>query len=252
MVTFDDSVADLDGAADHQQPPQPHVADIVGDMARRSTNFSKYRSGRSYIQNASDNSSAANTAAAAAGPKSKGSEEPSSDAASNTPSVHKAQRRWRAVGNSLSFLHRSRSTTVRKVGLYDFGFTMFEPAFHEKYEQTPHKMYGTTWTNRKNKEGLLGAGSFGVVRRVRMRSNGLNLAVKAIPKKKLKGYEHELEQEVQTWSYLAGSLNAITLYETFEDKDNVYLVMEVCNGGDLYHVRPLVVLHLQGACMCGA
>ena len=69
-----------------------------------------------------------------------------------------------------------------------------------------------------------------------MRSTGLNLAVKAIPKRKLKGYEHELEQEVQTWSYLAGSLNAITLYETFEDAINVYLVMEVCNGGDLYHV----------------
>jgi len=29
--------------------------------------------------------------------------------------------------------------------------------------------------------------------------------------------------------------NVIKMYETFEDSDNVYLVMELCEGGELFY-----------------
>ena len=64
MVTFDDSAVSFDNPEQGQRPAPPppaqqrrqggtrggdHIADVVGDLVHRSENFSKYRSGRSYV-----------------------------------------------------------------------------------------------------------------------------------------------------------------------------------------------------------
>ena len=38
--------------------------------------------------------------------------------------------------------------------------------------------------------------------------------------------------------------NVIKMYETFEDSDNVYLVMELCEGGELFYKVEEKGLHL--------
>jgi len=59
------------------------------------------------------------------------------------------------------------------------------------------------------------------------------VAVKCIDKKALKGKEDSLENEIKVLRKLNHS-NIVRLKETFEDKQKVYLVMELVTGGELF------------------
>jgi len=90
-------------------------------------------------------------------------------------------------------------------------------------------------------EKKLGQGSYGSV------SKGVNKmtkqirAVKTIAKARLKNIE-SFKQEVSIMKSLDHP-NIIRLFETFEDHRNVYLVMELCTGGELFD-RVLELGHL--------
>lgn len=58
-------------------------------------------------------------------------------------------------------------------------------------------------------------------------------AVKCIDKKALKGKEDSLENEIRVLRKLNHS-NIVQLKETYEDKQKVYLVMELVTGGELF------------------
>ncbi|CAG0915247.1 unnamed protein product [Notodromas monacha] len=58
-------------------------------------------------------------------------------------------------------------------------------------------------------------------------------AVKIIDKRALKGKEDSLENEIQVLRRLRHP-NIVQLVETFEDKNKVYLVMELVTGGELF------------------
>mmetsp|Transcript_18632 Transcript_18632/g.33671 ORF Transcript_18632/g.33671 Transcript_18632/m.33671 type:complete len:565 (+) Transcript_18632:147-1841(+) len=82
---------------------------------------------------------------------------------------------------------------------------------------------------------VIGFGKFGVVREaVELNSNGKNfsVAVKSIPKKKLRGDMSLFMRELQVLQELDHP-NIIKLFETFEDEKYFHLVMELCTGGDL-------------------
>jgi len=87
---------------------------------------------------------------------------------------------------------------------------------------------------------LLGRGAFGIVkkcRRVGQGSAGETCAVKIISKRKLADEQdvEDLRVEVDCMRRLGlGSLNCIALYDTFEDDQNVYMVMEMAEGGELH------------------
>jgi calcium-dependent protein kinase len=57
-------------------------------------------------------------------------------------------------------------------------------------------------------------------------------AIKIIPKSKVKNPER-FKREIDIMRNLDHP-NIIKLYETFEDVRNVYLVMELCEGGELF------------------
>jgi calcium-dependent protein kinase len=59
------------------------------------------------------------------------------------------------------------------------------------------------------------------------------VAVKALSKKKLGKLIEKLKQEVIFLRRL-DSPNIVKYYETYEDQDYVYLVMEYCPGGELF------------------
>jgi len=82
------------------------------------------------------------------------------------------------------------------------------------------------------KKKKLGEGSYGSVCRAKHKDTKQTRAVKTIAKAQMKNIER-FKQEVAIMKMMDHP-NIIKLYETFEDQKNIYLVMEVCNGGELF------------------
>jgi calcium-dependent protein kinase len=78
----------------------------------------------------------------------------------------------------------------------------------------------------------LGEGSYGSVCRAKNLSTGAIRAVKTIPKSQMKNIER-FKQEIAIMKMMDHP-NIIKLFETFEDHRNIYLVMELCSGGELF------------------
>lgn len=82
----------------------------------------------------------------------------------------------------------------------------------------------------------LGRGEFGVTRRCTDTSTGETLACKSISKRKLRSSVdiEDVRREVAIMRSLPDHANVVRLREAFEDGDTVHLVMEVCEGGELF------------------
>ena len=52
---------------------------------------------------------------------------------------------------------------------------------------------------------------------------------------KKKGHLDAIRQEVEVLRRLRGSLNVATLEDIYEDDIHVYIIMEICQGGELFH-----------------
>mmetsp|Transcript_98816 Transcript_98816/g.247718 ORF Transcript_98816/g.247718 Transcript_98816/m.247718 type:complete len:674 (-) Transcript_98816:102-2123(-) len=81
-------------------------------------------------------------------------------------------------------------------------------------------------------ERELKQGTYGQVRVVREKSTGTRLAVKAIKKAFMAGAEHLLDLEVEHLRRVDHP-NIVKLHKHYEDDLHVYLVMDLCSGGDL-------------------
>lgn len=82
----------------------------------------------------------------------------------------------------------------------------------------------------------LGRGEFGITHQCIDIETGEVLACKVISKIKLKT-EIDLEdvrREVEIMQHLPPHPNIVSFVEAYEDKDAVYLVMELCQGGELF------------------
>jgi calcium-dependent protein kinase len=82
----------------------------------------------------------------------------------------------------------------------------------------------------------LGRGEFGLTRRCTDAVKGEKLACKSISKRKLRSSVdiEDVRREVAIMRSLPSHANVVRLREAFEDSDAVYLVMEVCEGGELF------------------
>lgn len=78
----------------------------------------------------------------------------------------------------------------------------------------------------------LGEGAFGFVRSATHKTFKTEVAVKMVSKAHLKNTER-FRQEIAIMKNLDHP-NIIKLYETYEDKAQIHLVMEKCEGGDLF------------------
>jgi len=78
----------------------------------------------------------------------------------------------------------------------------------------------------------IGAGAFGSCTKVVSKSTKLTRAMKTCPKPLVKNV-NEIWKEVAVMKRLDHP-NIIKIYDTFEDHRNIYLIMELCTGGELF------------------
>lgn len=82
----------------------------------------------------------------------------------------------------------------------------------------------------------LGRGEFGITYLCKDRKTGQELACKSISKNKLRTAIdiEDVRREVDIMRHLPKHPNIVTLKDTYEDDDDVHLVMELCEGGELF------------------
>lgn len=82
----------------------------------------------------------------------------------------------------------------------------------------------------------LGRGQFGVTYLCTENSSGHIYACKSILKRKLasKNDKEDIKREIQIMQHLSGQPNIVEFKGTYEDRQSVHLVMELCAGGELF------------------
>lgn len=82
----------------------------------------------------------------------------------------------------------------------------------------------------------LGQGQFGTTYLCTENSTGIDFACKSISKRKLISKEdvEDVRREIQIMHHLAGHSNIVTIKGAYEDPLYVHIVMELCNGGELF------------------
>ncbi|CAK88109.1 unnamed protein product (macronuclear) [Paramecium tetraurelia] len=83
-----------------------------------------------------------------------------------------------------------------------------------------------------NLKKVIGSGTYGSVVKAVLKGTKQQRAVKVIPKSKVKNPER-FKREIDILRAMDHP-NIIKLYETYEDQRNVYLVTELCEGGELF------------------
>ncbi|XP_027940744.1 calcium-dependent protein kinase 2-like [Vigna unguiculata] len=82
----------------------------------------------------------------------------------------------------------------------------------------------------------LGRGQFGVTYLCTENSTGLQYACKSISKRKLvrRDDKEDMKREIQIMQHLSGQSNIVEFKGSYEDKNSVHVVMELCAGGELF------------------
>lgn len=100
---------------------------------------------------------------------------------------------------------------------------------HEFTNQNPGRLDDYYDCDRKN---FLGEGSYGRVTKAKDKTTGANRAIKAIDVGKITDHTR-FEEEILIQQELDHP-NIVKLYEVFKDAKRIYLVMELCLGGELF------------------
>jgi len=82
---------------------------------------------------------------------------------------------------------------------------------------------------------VLGQGSYAIVKEAIHVKTNKKYAVKVINKKLMRGKEFMILNEIEILKRVSrGHPNIVTLYDYFETPNNLYLVMDLCTGGELF------------------
>ncbi|GMN51591.1 hypothetical protein TIFTF001_020737 [Ficus carica] len=115
----------------------------------------------------------------------------------------------------------------------------YVPIRSPKHTHRPDTILGKPFEDIKEYYTLgkeLGRGQFGVTYLCTENSTGRQYACKSISKRKLvsKNDKEDMKREIQIMQHLSGQPNIVEFKGTYEDKQSVNLVMELCAGGELF------------------
>ncbi|KAG6817017.1 hypothetical protein H0H87_000639 [Tephrocybe sp. NHM501043] len=81
----------------------------------------------------------------------------------------------------------------------------------------------------------LGSGTYAIVKEAIHITTGKYYACKVINKKLMEGREHMVRNEISVLKRISsGNRNIVTLHDYFETSHNLYLVFDLCTGGELF------------------
>ncbi|CAI7738493.1 unnamed protein product, partial [Closterium sp. NIES-53] len=87
---------------------------------------------------------------------------------------------------------------------------------------------------RYSKTRMIGQGHFGQVWAVEDRITRRTFACKSIPKNSAKFGEAEMKREIAAMKRVSGHESIVQLQSVHEDPESMHLVMDYCDGGELY------------------
>jgi len=109
---------------------------------------------------------------------------------------------------------------------------------HERWSSGTSQGY--VWSNYVKQGSKISAGGFGFVSQAVCTKSGERVAIKSVPKlpasasRQLRRRDKErLQQEVSMMKLVQKGEYVVRLHETYEDDAFVYMVMELCQGGEL-------------------
>eukprot|EP00976_Prorocentrum_cordatum_P098760 1191551-Prorocentrum_minimum.AAC.5 len=149
-----------------------------------------------------------------------------------------------ATGRKVELVYATRTGKARTIGRRN---RVREPPPDE-----PPLGYSTDLEERYEVGEILGAGGMGVVRLATERATGNKYALKTMPKRK-PGFAYAanmrhvrlMKQEIEIQQLLGRSLNCVSLFEVFEDNENVMLLMELMSGGSMLNRAPVKGLYSE-------
>jgi len=133
----------------------------------------------------------------------------------------------------------SKELTMQSKSMQDLGVAAGQARAHLSVKTGGFSLGAFAASNRGKLEDyyrvekmLLGEGSYGSVQKCENIDTGQLRAVKTITKNLVKNPE-QFREEMAIMKLLDHP-NIVRLYETFEDQRNVYLILELCTGGELF------------------
>uniref|UniRef100_A0A669DGX4 Serine/threonine-protein kinase DCLK2 n=1 Tax=Oreochromis niloticus TaxID=8128 RepID=A0A669DGX4_ORENI len=132
------------------------------------------------------------------------------------------------AGSQLSTPRSGKSPSPSPTSPSVFYFIFFTAEPMDEYSSVPASI-----AERYKVGRTLGDGNFAVVRECVERSTGREYALKIISKDKCRGKEHMIQSEVSILRRVKHP-NIVLLIEEMDTQNELYLVMELVKGGDLF------------------
>lgn len=142
------------------------------------------------------------------------------------------------------FLQENGLVTIKSTQLYSFSlvcpkktrnYYLMDKSEYERWVQELEKVIGKATLNDKYEiKGTLGKGKYGIVKLGIHKQSQRKVAIKIIHTKGMSEQDQECVKREIDILKISKQPNIIKLYDVVETPETTYIIMEYCNGGDLF------------------
>ncbi|KAH7106896.1 Pkinase-domain-containing protein [Auriculariales sp. MPI-PUGE-AT-0066] len=155
---------------------------------------------------------------------------------SPSPGTTSPQQRPASVTSSVSQINTDMALNAAATSSSNFPPPPRHPLADKIAANQPKPMPATQTVPCQYRTGkTLGSGTYAVVKEAVHIKTGKYFACKVINKKLMEGREHMVRNEIAVLKKVSsGHRNIVTLHDYFETAHNLYLVFDLCTGGELF------------------